>query len=65
VLDTKLTLAGSRANLSTFGHLGFTGTSIWIDSERKVGTVILSNATQNYWYDKAELNKLRKFISII
>jgi hypothetical protein len=54
------TLAGSGCGPLTFGHLGFTGTSIWIDPERMRGHVILSNATKYFWYDKAGLNDLRK-----
>jgi len=53
-------LAGANASLQTFGHLGFTGTSIWIDLEKRKGSVILTNATQNYWYERAGLNLLRR-----
>jgi CubicO group peptidase (beta-lactamase class C family) len=53
-------LAGPGHSSLTFGHLGFTGTSIWIDSEKMVGNVILSNATKSFWYDKTLLNKFRK-----
>jgi CubicO group peptidase (beta-lactamase class C family) len=42
--------------------LGFTGTSIWIDPERMLGHVILSNATKIHWYDKQGLNDLRRAI---
>jgi CubicO group peptidase (beta-lactamase class C family) len=31
VMDTENTLAGSGCSAKTFGHLGFTGTSFWID----------------------------------
>jgi hypothetical protein len=58
--DLATTLAGQGCSEHTFGHLGFTGTSIWIDSVKKLGHVILSNATKYYWYDKAELNIFRK-----
>jgi CubicO group peptidase (beta-lactamase class C family) len=60
VEDPNNTLAGIGCSDRTFGHLGFTGTSIWIDSVKKTGHVILSNATKNYWYDKTSLNKLRR-----
>lgn len=62
VEEQSKTLAGDRASLKTFGHLGFTGTSIWIDLERRQGIVLLTNATQNYWYDRQGLNKMRKDI---
>ncbi len=35
--------AGRRASSSTFGHLGFTGTSFWCDPERDVVVVLLTN----------------------
>ena len=60
VTDPEESLAGSGCSLKTFGHLGFTGTSIWIDCEKARGAVILSNATKNYWYDRKGLTILRK-----
>lgn len=36
-------LAGSRATEHTFGHLGFTGTSLWIDPGQQKVTVLLCN----------------------
>jgi CubicO group peptidase (beta-lactamase class C family) len=35
--------AGSRLSRQSFGHLGFTGTSLWIDPERHLAIVLLSN----------------------
>jgi len=35
--------AGTRLSPASFGHTGFTGTSLWIDPERRLGIVILSN----------------------
>ncbi len=60
VENPENTLAGKGAGASTFGHLGFTGQSIWIDPDRKLGHVILSNATKHSWYDKQGLNDLRR-----
>ena len=60
VADSSNTLAGNGAPESVFGHLGFTGTSIWIDSACKYGYTLLTNATKEYWYAKSELNKFRK-----
>lgn len=60
--DPQNTLAGAGCSGRTFGHLGFTGTSIWIDSVKKLGHIILSNATKLYWYDKEDLNKFRRKI---
>jgi len=35
--------AGSRFSKTTVGHLGFTGTSLWLDLERDVHVILLSN----------------------
>jgi CubicO group peptidase (beta-lactamase class C family) len=34
--------AGERAGPRTFGHLGFTGTSVWLDPDRGAGLVLLT-----------------------
>ncbi|MBC77267.1 MAG: hypothetical protein CME64_14750 [Halobacteriovoraceae bacterium] len=60
VSDAQNPLAGNGCGERVFGHLGFTGTSIWIDPVKKLGHVLLSNTTKLNWYDKQELNKLRK-----
>jgi CubicO group peptidase (beta-lactamase class C family) len=36
---------GSRISTRSFGHTGFTGTSIWIDPERGTWVVLLANRT--------------------
>lgn len=35
--------AGSRLSPTSFGHTGFTGTSLWIDPERRLAIILLSN----------------------
>ena len=35
--------AGSRMSPSTVGHLGFTGTSLWMDLEQRVHIILLTN----------------------
>jgi len=35
--------AGRRCSAETFGHLGFTGTSLWMDPTREVVVVLLTN----------------------
>jgi CubicO group peptidase (beta-lactamase class C family) len=35
--------AGARFGPRTFGHLGFTGTSLWIDPDAKLVGVLLTN----------------------
>lgn len=65
VENPQNTLAGVGCGKYTFGHLGFTGASIWIDPEKQIGHVILSNATKHYWYQKNELNDLRRALGEI
>jgi len=54
------TLAGIGCSANTFGHLGFTGTSVWIDGDKRRGHVILSNGTRDGWYCKDGLNEMRR-----
>jgi CubicO group peptidase (beta-lactamase class C family) len=35
--------AGSLWSARSFGHTGFTGTSLWIDPERRLFVVLLTN----------------------
>lgn len=37
--------AGSLTGPETYGHLGFTGTSMWIDPEKDLAVIILTNRT--------------------
>jgi CubicO group peptidase (beta-lactamase class C family) len=37
--------AGLAMSAGSFGHTGFTGTSLWVDPERKTWTVLLTNRT--------------------
>lgn len=40
-----ISLAGRHAEADTFGHLGFTGTSLWCDPRANCATVLLTNRT--------------------
>jgi hypothetical protein len=59
-ISGESSLAGIGAGRNTFGHLGFTGTSCWFDPEKQIGWVLLTNVIKNYWYERAELNALRR-----
>jgi CubicO group peptidase (beta-lactamase class C family) len=37
--------AGRYFSLHSFGHLGYTGTSLWIDAEREIAIALLTNRT--------------------
>ena len=60
VKDPQSSLAGSKSCLQTFGHLGFTGTSMWISPKNKKAIVVLTNETLKYWYDRKKLASFRK-----
>ena len=51
--------AGDRFDLSTFGHTGFTGTSLWIDPTQNLVVALLTNAVWS-GRDFTELRKLRR-----
>lgn len=58
--DLENTLAGKGVSPYTFGHLGFTGTSVWIDSEKQIGYVLLTNGVLNGFYERQSLNTIRR-----
>jgi serine-type D-Ala-D-Ala carboxypeptidase len=37
--------SGKHLSATSFGHLGYTGTSLWIDPERKLSIILLTNRT--------------------
>ena len=62
VQNMENTLAGKGCSVNTFGHLGFTGTSFWIDANQMKGHVILTNSTKYFWFDKIQLNIFRRAV---
>ena len=49
--------AGELFSSFSYGHLGYTGTSIWVDPERELAVILLSNRV----YPSSENIKIRKF----
>ncbi len=47
--------SGTRMSQSSFGHTGYTGTSIWVDPERGTWVVLLANRT----YDTEGNNRMQ------
>jgi len=37
--------SGKHFSPNSFGHLGYTGTSLWIDAQRKIAIALLTNRT--------------------
>ena len=62
VQGIEKTLAGAGCSQKTFGHLGFTGTSFWIDPVKERGVIILTNTTKYYWHHRRELSQYRRDI---
>ncbi len=56
------TTAGNLSSDDTFGHLGFTGTSFWIDPERKLSVVILTNRTYPKRGTATGINRVRSAV---
>jgi CubicO group peptidase (beta-lactamase class C family) len=54
--------AGNRLSGASFGHTGFTGTSIWIDPSRELVVVLLSNRV-NPTRDNPRLAPLRGLVA--
>lgn len=55
--------AGSLTSLSTYGHTGFTGTSLWIDPERNIAIIILTNRTYPYRSYGSNISKVRAAVA--
>ena len=60
--DTMLPTSscGSRMSAAAFGHTGFTGTSLWIDPERDVYVVLLTNRVHPQPGDAAVIRQVRR-----
>lgn len=53
------TTAGSSASEDTFGHLGFTGTSFWIDREKNMAVILLTNRTYPHRSYGSSMSRIR------
>lgn len=52
--------ASSALDMNSFGHLGFTGTSLWIDPSRKMIAILLTNRTHDRELPFANIKETRK-----
>ena len=52
--------AGDYFSKSTFGHLGFTGTSLWIDPKKDIIVVLLTNRVYPKRGNKNEMYNFRR-----
>ncbi len=58
--STKDSTAGQSMSPDSFGHLGFTGTSCWVDPNREQVFILLTNRTHSRPLPFANLNGVRR-----
>ncbi len=58
--STKDSTAGSKMSPESFGHLGFTGTSLWIDPVKERIFILLTNRTHNHALPFVNINPVRR-----
>ena len=57
---TKDSTAGLDLPRDAFGHTGFTGTSCWIDAERELVFILLTNRTHDHSLPFTNINSVRR-----
>lgn len=55
--------AGQLMSDKTFGHLGFTGTSMWIDPTRDLAVIILTNREYPHRVNSIKINHVRSAVA--
>lgn len=58
--STPKSAAGLQISPQSFGHLGFTGTSMWIDPVKERVYILLTNRTHNHSLPFVNLNSVRR-----
>ena len=58
--STPESAAGTRMSPESFGHLGFTGTSLWIDPVKERVFILLTNRTHNRKLPFENINAVRR-----
>lgn len=58
--ETQDSTAGGALSADSFGHLGFTGTSVWIDPRKERIFILLTNRTHNRKPPFADLKETRQ-----
>lgn len=55
--------AGTLAGPRTYGHTGFTGTSVWIDPDKNLAIIVLTNRTYPYRGTAAGVGRVRAAVA--
>jgi CubicO group peptidase (beta-lactamase class C family) len=58
--ETSKSTAGDNMSPESFGHLGFTGTSLWIDPVRDRVFILLTNRTHHHELPFTNINSVRR-----
>ena len=58
--STPDSTAGTKMSPESFGHLGFTGTSLWIDPVKDRVFILLTNRTHNRALPFENINSVRR-----
>ncbi len=58
--STAESTAGTKMSPKSFGHLGFTGTSVWIDPDADRVFILLTNRTHNHPLPFVLINSVRR-----
>ena len=58
--STPESTAGTKMSPECFGHLGFTGTSLWIDPVKERVFILLTNRTHNHGLPFVNINSVRR-----
>ena len=58
--STPESTAGAKMSPESFGHLGFTGTSLWIDPVKERVFILLTNRTHNHTLPFVNINSVRR-----
>ncbi|MEJ7848027.1 MAG: serine hydrolase [Pyrinomonadaceae bacterium] len=58
--ETRDSTAGTKMSPQSFGHLGFTGTSLWIDPVKERVFILLTNRTHNHSLPFVNINSVRR-----
>ena len=58
--STEASTAGAKMSAESFGHTGFTGTSLWIDPVKERVFILLTNRTHNHPLPFVNINSVRR-----
>ncbi|MCC6824682.1 MAG: serine hydrolase [Acidobacteria bacterium] len=58
--STPDSTAGTKLSLQSFGHLGFTGTSLWLDPSKQRIFILLTNRTHHHGLPLVNINSVRR-----